>query len=162
MQQTEASNQQTMDEGAVAVAEQEVETRRARGHQLVSGGGATETDPLLGGRRVAGGVQDEAVLREVRANEGLVTERNVALSKIRTSVEDVNVIFKDLASMIGDQNEQVEFVEVAVAEAAVAVKRGGKELQKTQVRREGRKGVFFCALLSIALVIALMVVIVLS
>lgn len=129
---------------------------------MVSGGGATETDPLLGGRRVAGGVQDEAVLREVRANEGLVTERNVALSKIRTSVEDVNVIFKDLASMIGDQNEQVEFVEVAVAEAAVAVKRGGKELQKTQVRREGRKGVFFCALLSIALVIALMVVIVLS
>lgn len=137
-----------MDDGSGVAVEEMIKGREV----------GTETEPLLAANRG----REEAMLREVRMNDGLVRERNVALSEIRASVEDVNAIFKDLAVMVGEQNEQVEYVEVAVAEAAFAVDRGGRELGKTQRRRERRKGVFFCALLSIALVIALMVIIVLS
>lgn len=124
------------------------------GEEVESG----ERVPLLA-RRTRG---ERAVAREIEGNDVLVRERGEVLEEIQASVQDVNLIFNDLAGMIGEQREQVEYVEVAVEEAAVNVGRGRQELLITQRRREGRRKLFFAGLLSAALVIAVLLVVLIS
>lgn len=124
---------------------------------------AAETDPLLPSSATRLHTASEAaVLREIQGNDSLVRERNQVLTEIQSSVEDVNSIFNDLAVMIGDQRTQVEYVEVTVGDATENMANARRELIRTQRRRERRKSFFFCALISIALVIALFLIILLS
>lgn len=118
-----------------------------------------------GKARMEGAVRtrnEQAVLREIETNDAIVRERNQVLGEIQSSVDDVNSIFKDLAVMIGDQRAQVEYVEVSVGESVEHVGKGNRELLRTQERRERRRGTFFCLLLSIALLIALFLIVLLS
>lgn len=122
---------------------------------------STESDPLLAKSRTRT-AQEQAILREIQANDKLVQERHTALSEIQASVDDVNSIFNDLAVMVGDQRSQVEYVEVAVGDAAGNVSAATREIEKTQRRREARKRFFFVTLLSIAAIIALFLIFLLS
>lgn len=122
----------------------------------------TERDPLLVGVSRLQTANEAAVLREIHGNDAFVRERNAVLTEIQSSVDDVNSIFKDLSVMIGDQHSQIEYVEVAVGDASENVANARRELIKTQRRREKRKSLFFCTLLSIAAIIALFLIIVLS
>lgn len=102
---------------------------------------------------------DQAVLREISTNDQFVRERNIVLEQIHTSVTDVNHIFQDLAEMIGDQQAQVDYVEVTVADANIHVDRGVRELRKTAMRRERKKGIFFALLFTAAIIISLFLII---
>lgn len=124
--------------------------------------GPSETDPLISGSSHLQTANEAAVLREIHSNDTFVRERNAVLTEIQSSVDDVNSIFKDLAVMVGDQQSQVDYIDVAVGDAAENVSHARRELLKTQRRREKRKSVFFCTLLSIAAIIALFLIIVLS
>jgi syntaxin VAM3 len=105
--------------------------------------------------------QEGAVLREMRGNEALRGEREAALRDVHASVADVNAIFVDLASMVGEQASQVEYVELQLGDAGESVGRAKKELETGVRRRESRKKLFFITLLFIAAVFAVFLVLVL-
>lgn len=130
--------------------------------KLVNPKAPSETDPLLGAQPRLQTANEAAVLREIHSNDTFVRERNAVLTEIQSSVDDVNSIFKDLAVMVGDQQSQIDYIDVAVGDAAEHVSHARRELLKTQRRREKRKSLFFCTLLSIAAIIALFLIIVLS
>lgn len=121
----------------------------------------SENDPLLPHSPVRT-QREAAALREVHTNNALVEERRAVLADVQSSIDDVNAIFKDLSLMISDQGAQVEHVEIAVSETTHNVAAARRELEKTQARREARKRFFFVTLLSIAFIIALFLIFLLS
>lgn len=116
-----------------------------------------EASPLVNHQQ-----QQHAPYKSADMRDAFVAERRTALSDIQASVDDVNTIFKDLAGMVDDQRSQVDFIDVAIADSAVRVDSGRRELEKTQRRRDGRKSFFFCTLFSIAFIIAILLIVVLS
>ncbi|CAN8066884.1 unnamed protein product [Agarophyton chilense] len=121
---------------------------------------ASESEPLLqSAQRTA---RERATLRELSTNQSLARETNQVLTEVHSSIDDVNTIFKDLAVMIGDQRSQVEYVEVAVADSELNVQRAQRELEKTKRRHERNKRFFFGALVTMALVIAVVLILLLS
>ncbi|KAI0561192.1 hypothetical protein FGB62_91g02 [Gracilaria domingensis] len=121
---------------------------------------ASETDPLLQSAQRT--ERERATLREQSAHQSLARETNHVLAEVQTAVDDVSSIFKDLAVMVGDQRSQVEYVEVAVSDSAVNVERAQRELEKTKKRHERDKRFFFAALITVALVIAVILILLLS
>lgn len=119
-----------------------------------------ESSPLLA--EAVHTQSERAQQREVQANDEMFEERHAVLTEIQSSVDDVNSIFKDLAAMIGDQRSQIEYIEVDVADAAENIGAARRELHKTQIRRQNRKSFFFCTLLFIACVIAVLLIILLN
>lgn len=106
--------------------------------------------------------KEAATLRELQVTDSYVRERNAMLTEIQSSVDDVNSIFRDLAIMVGDQQTQIDYIDVSVEDTAENVANARRELLRTQRRRERRKSMFFCTLLSIAAIIVLFFVIVLK
>lgn len=121
-----------------------------------------ETDALLSSVQTQRSLQEDALLREMRANDQLREQRNDALREIQTSVDDVNAIMKDLAVMIGDQGTQLDYVEVTVSEAADRNDAAQRELSRAEKRREGKRRFFFALLIVVASIIAVLLLILLS
>lgn len=97
----------------------------------------------------------QPVYRAVDMRDAFLDDRRSAMTRIQTSVNDVNVIFKDLAVMVNDQSDQVELVDVAVEESAMHIENATAEMRKTQIRRARRKSLFFCTLFVIAMIISI-------
>lgn len=117
-----------------------------------------ESSPLINQQQQ----QQHAPYKSADMRDAFVAERRTALADIQASVDDVNTIFKDLAGMVDDQRSQVDFIDVAIAETAVRVDAGRRQLEKTQRRRDGRKSFFFCTLFAVAFIIAILLIVVLS
>lgn len=112
--------------------------------------------------QVQGERENEAVMREVRGNAEMVREREAALKDVQASVVDVNAIFVDLASMVGEQGETVEYVELELGNARENVARAKRELERGVNQRDMRKKLFFMTLLCVALVFAILLVLILD
>lgn len=106
--------------------------------------------------------RSQLAYRSADMRDGFIAERRAALSDIQSSVDDVNAIFKDLASLVDDQRSQVDYVDVAVADSVSRVDLARREIEKTQRRRNSRKSFFFCTLFSIAFAIAIFLIILLT
>jgi hypothetical protein len=130
---------------------------------------ATETTPLLvveEESELQAQVETQegaaAVVRELRSNDALRRERDAAMRQVQASVDDVNAIFKDLAVMVGEQSAQVDYVELQLGDAAVSVGAARRELDRAHARGSRRKKLFFMTLMSVALIVALFLIILLS
>lgn len=145
-----------MKDSSTKVALQEEEEKRSRQNY---GGFAS---PSSSQQQSYTTTHHDAVLREIQSNELLRRERDAAMREVQTSIEDVNAIFKDLALMVGEQNAQVEYVELHIGDAADNMKAAKKQLDRAQRKREKRKRFFFFMLLCIALFVAFLLLILLS
>lgn len=121
-----------------------------------------EANPLVSSAPLSFVAQPQPVYRSIDVRDTFVSERRAELTDIQASVDDVNTIFKDLALMVDEQRPQVDCVEGNTAESAVRVESARRELQKLQRRRNVRKKLFFCTLITVASVIALFLAFLLS
>lgn len=116
-----------------------------------------ETAPLL-----QADARELALRRELESTAQLRAQRVSALREIQSSVEDVNGIMTDLASIIGDQATTLEFVAVNIEESAAYSSSARNQLERARRGREKKQKLFFTVLTVVAIVIAVLLVILLS
>ncbi len=117
----------------------------------------TETAPLL-----RADANELALRRELESTEQLRIQRVSALREIQSSVEDVNGIMNDLAAIIGDQATTLEFVAVNIEESAAYSSSARSQLERARRGRETKQKLFFTVLATVAIVLAILIVIFLS
>eukprot|EP00188_Purpureofilum_apyrenoidigerum_P005404 Plantae.Rhodophyta-Purpureofilum_apyrenoidigerum.ctg6989.p1 GENE.Plantae.Rhodophyta-Purpureofilum_apyrenoidigerum.ctg6989~~Plantae.Rhodophyta-Purpureofilum_apyrenoidigerum.ctg6989.p1 ORF type:complete len:266 (+),score=56.99 Plantae.Rhodophyta-Purpureofilum_apyrenoidigerum.ctg6989:342-1139(+) len=108
------------------------------------------------------GAKKSAEEQAMESNEQFMFQRQEAMSHVHQQLQDVNAIFKDLAVVIGDQGEQIEYIENATAEAKDDVTKGKREIKKRDARLHSRRKFFYMALLIMAFAIALFLLVMLS
>lgn len=148
------------EENARARMRQQLDTRSYTdaGILPVSRLASNEDDPLIPRpASVPSHVSPQNVLIP-GTDDPLLRERRDQMHNIRNAVEDVNAIFLDLASMIGDQRSNVELVEDTSADAAERINSATRQLERASARRESRKHFFFCSLISLASIIAVFLI----
>lgn len=92
-----------------------------------------------------------------------VQERENTIRQLESDIVDVNMIFKDLATMVHEQGEMVDSIEVNVETAETDVVQGNTQLRQAREHQaSARKKKFYCMLLLIVLIVVLIVVIYLS
>ncbi len=65
-------------------------------------------------------------------------EREQAIRQLEADIVDVNIIFKDLASMVHEQGEVVNSIEDHVDDASARVQEGTNHLQQAETYRVSR------------------------
>lgn len=94
----------------------------------------------------------------VHLNE--IKERQQALSQLESDINDVNLIFKDLARIVHDQGEMVDSIEANVEHATIYVEQGHQNVQQAlryQTKARQKKIlllIFFTALILIFILFA--------
>jgi len=92
-----------------------------------------------------------------------VQERQTAIRQLESDIVDVNMIFKDLATMVHEQGELVDSIEANVETAETDVVHGNTQLQQARAHQaSARKKKFFCFLLLIVLILVIIIVIYVS
>ena len=81
------------------------------------------------------------------------------MSDIHSSIGDVQSIFVDLASLVGEQRQQVEVYDDQAAEAAARVNAARRQLELAEARRATRKSIFFCLLFTAAAIISVVLIV---
>ena len=59
-------------------------------------------------------------------------EREKSIHQLESDIVDMNTIFKDLATMVHEQGEMVDSIEVHVSEAQVRVGEGTQQLRQAE------------------------------
>lgn len=124
--------------------------------------GFDESDPLLIDIQQDDQVQAQNYDAVVDMKHVYLDERSSSLAQIQSSVDDVNSIFKELASLVNDQRSQVEYIDMNMDDSKRQIEVARRELEITRRKRSARKSLFFCTLIIIALVIAAFLIIMLT
>jgi len=90
------------------------------------------------------------MLLEEEQNIAELQEREKSIRQLESDIVDMNTIFKDLATMVHEQGEMVDSIEVHVDAAAVSVTEGTSQLrQAEQYKVAARKKKLFLAIIGI-------------
>jgi len=109
-----------------------------------SGGGA--------GGGVAVGQSKTQMLLEEEQNMAELQEREKSIRQLESDIVDMNTIFKDLATMVHEQGEMVDSIEIHVDNAAVSVQEGTTQLrQAEQYKVAARKKKLILAIIGIVI-----------
>merc|ERR1712136_573940 len=76
-------------------------------------------------------------------------EREEGIQRIRSSVSEVNQMFRDLASIVVEQGQQFHSIEDQVQSAASSSKGAVRELKTASDRQRASRERFFCLVLAI-------------
>ena len=102
-----------------------------------SGGGA-QSGQMAGQSKTQMLLQEEQNLQELQ-------ERERSVHQLESDIVDMNTIFKDLATMVHEQGEMVDSIEVHVSEAQVRVGEGTQQLRQAEQYKVSNMGTtFFC------------------
>jgi len=92
-----------------------------------------------GGATMTGQSKTQMLLEEEQSLQEL-QDREKSIHQLESDIVDMNTIFKDLATMVHEQGEMVDSIEVHVSEAQVRVGEGTQELrQAEQYKNAARK-----------------------
>ncbi|KAH6572413.1 hypothetical protein BASA50_006989 [Batrachochytrium salamandrivorans] len=127
---------------------------RAQKMQTVVDEEGTEDEPLLGHSQQLS--QLRALDEEVEFNEALITEREHDLVGIERSIQEVNEIFRDLGTLVNEQQYLLDNIETNVGAVAVNVEGAHTEL-RTASAYQARSRSFMCWAFIILLIISLVV-----
>ncbi|KAL2918024.1 hypothetical protein HK105_202438 [Polyrhizophydium stewartii] len=117
---------------------------RARTHQALSISAeedAEEDEPLLG--RAQQLSQLRVLDAEVEFNEALIAEREQDLVGIEQSIQEVNEIFRDLGTLVNQQQHLLDNIETNVDSVAINVEGAHSELRTANGYQERRQS-FMC------------------
>ncbi len=65
-----------------------------------------------------------------RTSSSSLAERSGSVEEISRSMVEVNEIFKDLASLVSEQNESIDSIESNISDASMRVDRASSELRR--------------------------------
>jgi len=103
-----------------------------------------------GNGMVAPGQSKTQMLLEEEQNIAELQDREKSIRQLESDIVDMNTIFKDLATMVHEQGEMVDSIEVHVDTAAVSVTEGTTQLrQAEQYKVAARKKKLFLAIIGL-------------
>jgi len=87
-------------------------------------------------------------------------ERENAIAQLEADIADVNMIFKDLASMVHDQGEIIDSIETNIENAVVDIQQGNTQLRQARDhQRSARKKKFVIAGICLIFILVLFLII---
>lgn len=89
---------------------------------------------------------------EIEFNESLIEERESEIQNIEAGITEVNEIFRDLATMIGEQGNQIDSIEANVDNVATNTQNASNELSKAQRYQRNSLNRKFCLLMIIVII----------
>ncbi|XP_076804496.1 syntaxin-12-like isoform X1 [Clavelina lepadiformis] len=89
-----------------------------------------------------------------------IEERENAIRQLEADIVDVNMIFKDLGTMVHEQGDMIDSIEANVESAETHVEQGNVQLQQARASQSSaRKKKFICAIIGIVLLVVLILII---
>eukprot|EP01129_Flabellula_baltica_P005518 TRINITY_DN2008_c0_g1_i1.p1 TRINITY_DN2008_c0_g1~~TRINITY_DN2008_c0_g1_i1.p1 ORF type:complete len:142 (-),score=31.56 TRINITY_DN2008_c0_g1_i1:22-447(-) len=73
-------------------------------------------------------VVDQKLEEEVRIQDALIQERDIEIRKIQSQMQELNEIFKDLATIVLEQGEMVDNIGLNIRSAGKNITKGNKNL----------------------------------
>ena len=143
----------------VVAAREEVQAREKEDEGMLYGRGQGDDLPLLRGEEKR---QKELVQldNEIEFNESIIEEREQSIQEIETTIHEVNEIFRDLGSLVTEQQGMVDNIETNIESAANRTGDATVELQgANRYQRKSRNRM--CWLLGILLGVVVVLVILL-
>jgi len=136
-----------------------VEAREKQSSQYFStfqGEEEEEDDGLL----VAGASwsQQDVILMEDQSK--LLRKREQEITSIVQSIQDLNTIFKELATMVSEQGEMVDRIDVNIENASIKVDEGLRQLQQAHKHQKANRKMKCIMCLAPTLILLLLVLIV--
>jgi len=114
-----------------------------------------ENEPLLGGQNQ---IQIQIVENELNYNESLINERENELKDIERSMIEINEIFRDLGTMVNDQQYLLDNIESNVIDISTNIDNANSELRiATNHQKKARQKM--CYLILIAILVGLILLI---
>ncbi|KAI8806992.1 t-SNARE [Cladochytrium replicatum] len=115
-----------------------------------------ENQPLMGARLQ----QLQAVDNEIEFNESLIAEREGELVEIERSIAEVNEIFRDLGTLVNEQQYMLDNIETNIDHVAINMENATGELrQAARHQRNARNRMcFLMAMLAIVITVILLIV----
>ena len=137
-----------------------VEAREKQSSQYFSTFQGEEEDEGDDGLLVAGASwsQQDVILMEDQSK--LLRKREQEITSIVQSIQDLNTIFKELATMVAEQGEMVDRIDVNIENANIKVDEGLKQLQQAHRYQKNNRKMKCIMCLAPTLILLLLVLIV--
>nr|CAB3266678.1 syntaxin-7 [Phallusia mammillata] len=92
-----------------------------------------------------------------------IEERETAIRQLEADILDVNMIFKDLGTMVHEQGDMIDSIEANIDNAGDAVEQGNTQLKQARASQtSARKKKFICAILLLVILAIIIIIIVVS
>jgi len=103
----------------------------------------------------SGGQQQLALAQqnEVDFQESLIVEREEEIRGIEQGITELNEIFRDLGTMVSQQGEMIDDIEVYVGNTATSTKAADQELTQAARYQKGARNKACCLLLILAIIL---------
>lgn len=94
-------------------------------------------------------------------NSRFVQQREKEIQSVVKSISDLNVIFKDLASMISEQGQVIDRIDMSIEQTSIKVEQGLKQLKSADTyHKKNRK--LKCIVIEAVIVVILLLILIIS
>ncbi|KAJ3076672.1 hypothetical protein HDU98_001134 [Podochytrium sp. JEL0797] len=133
---------------------QDLRSRLASAQNDLDEESTSENAPLMQHHQL-----ETALDMEIEYNESLIQEREQDLQNIERSIVEVNEIFRDLGTIVGEQQFMLDHIESNVGNVAVHVEGATNEL-RVAAERQKRSQQWMCCMYTVLGAVGLVVVLV--
>ncbi|ORX61197.1 hypothetical protein BCR36DRAFT_579235 [Piromyces finnis] len=114
-----------------------------------------ENQPLLGGQDQ---IQIQTIENELNYNESLITERENELKDIERSMVEINEIFRDLGTMVNDQQYLLDNIESNVIDISTNIESANNQLRSANnYQKKARQKMWYLILIAVLVGLVLIV-----
>jgi len=103
--------------------------------------------------------QQQMLHNELDFNDNIIAEREEGIREIESTINEVNIIFRDLAELVNDQGQMMDNVENNVSQTVVRTDQANQELNKASGYQKSARTKMCCLLLIILIVAAVLAII---
>jgi len=96
---------------------------------------------------------------ELDFNDNIIAEREEGIREIESTINEVNIIFRDLAELVNDQGQMIDNIENNVSQTVVRTDQANQELTKASSYQKSARTKMCCLLLIILIVAAVLAII---
>jgi len=119
---------------------------------------ANENQPLLS---VQDQIQIRTVENELNFNESLITERENELKDIERSMIEINEIFRDLGTMVNDQQYLLDNIESNVIDISTNIDNANTQLRTaTSYQKKARQKMYYLILIAVLIGLVLIIAVI--
>jgi len=117
-----------------------------------------ENQPLLGGQDQ---IQIHTIENEMNFNESLITERENELKDIERSMLEINEIFRDLGTMVNDQQYLLDNIESNVIDISTNIDNANTQLRTaTSYQKKARQKMYYLILIAVLVGLVLIIAVI--
>ena len=106
--------------------------------------------------------QLQSLENEINYNENLIAEREEGMKDIETAILEVNEIFRDLGTLVNDQQSLLDNIEANIESTAVRTAEGTQQLSQANRSQKSARNCKCYFLLVVVIVCAVVVIVVLA